>query len=181
MARTVLVHQKKYSEPKILIGRSAYVHTIPTYAVLDVDLVLLVARERGAEEGEDALATRVVVFELIPIREVGAAISSAEEQSHRTDRFSADACHLAVFDHGTERRDAGPEADHDTRERVRVWDCDSGRVHLPGNEIRRGTERESGQVAGAETVALLPRRRHPVVLDDAEMDAVLVHFVRRRN
>ena len=150
-------------------------------AILDVDLVLLVARERAAEQGDDALAAGVVLLKLVSVGEVGAPVSRAEEQRHRSDGLTAQARHLAVLNHGTERRDASAEANHDGGKRVGVRDRDAGRVHLSRDQIRRRAFREPGQVAGAQTVALLSRRSDPVVFDDAEVDAVLVHLVRRRD
>ena len=151
-------------------------------AVLYVDLVRLVARERRAEHAQHALAARVVILELVSVREVRAPVARAEEERHWADALAARAGHLAVLHHGAERRDARAEADHDARMRVRLGDGDAGAVDARRDQVDgRAVATQRLQVVGAQADVVGARRRRPVVLHDAQVQHFAVHLARRRD
>src|ERR1043165_4094877 len=77
------------------------------HAVLDIDLLRLVAREGEVEAVQRAPA--LPVHDLVLVEEVGRALLVAEEQPV----LPLGATRLAFLEEGTERRDAGARADHD--------------------------------------------------------------------
>jgi hypothetical protein len=79
------------------------------HPVLDVHLLLLIAREGRVQAGE--YATVLVVLQLLLIKEVEIPSLFAEEEPV----FSPGSLGRSLFEKGPERRDAGPGPDHDDR------------------------------------------------------------------
>ena len=79
------------------------------HAVLDVDLLGLIAREGDVEAGEQAVLQPLLPFELV--QEIVGEVAIAEEQPVAP----AGTCRLPLLQEGAKRRDAGAGADHDDR------------------------------------------------------------------
>ena len=79
------------------------------HAVLDVNLVLLVAREGGIEAGQEPVAVKG--GQLVLEQEIGVAPRIAEEQPIAADG----AGRAALLQKGAERRNPGAGADHNHR------------------------------------------------------------------
>src|SRR5690242_5095299 len=104
--------------------------------VLDVDLVLLVARKRGVEPGQQS--SLVPGGKLVLKQEIGAATRVAEEQPVA----SARARRLALLQKGAKRRDPGARPNHDD------WAVGGSKAHPRG-----GVDIDRNLRAGGKPVA----------------------------
>jgi len=143
------------------------------HAVLDVNLVLLVAREGGIEAGQEPVAVKG--GQLVLEQEIGVAPRIAEEQPIAADG----AGRAALLQKGAERRDPGAGADHDQRRIVVL-----GQPEIMGlaDEYRNwfAESHAIGKPAGGDAVAL-PAAQFVAHGCDGQVDAPLRRFWRRGN
>ena len=137
------------------------------HAVLDVDLLGLVTRKGGAEQGDDAGVE--VRLPLLAVQVLLALVAGAEVQKDGADLLALRLLHGAVLDEGAEGRETGTETGHDQGGGVL-----DGQLHDRGLDGRGdgGAGGKAGEVAGGVAVTGAALGVDPVDDDDHEGDRV---------
>ena len=147
--------------------------------VLDVHLLLLVARERGQQVRDHALLLQLL--ELLLEQVLLAAVPKSHQECHLADLLSALLLHRLLLHERAERRNARAQTRHQDRSlRVRRHRQRAAR-HRHSHLHRSVRQVQRVQVARAQTHLLHALRRRPRVLHDAQFQRLRHRLLRRRD
>lgn len=141
------------------------------HAVMHLDLMVLVSAPR-VMHADDAVF--LIALKLIAIQELCLLVPVAEEQGHGTALLALTLSLGAILHHGSHRRDACPQPDHDLRLLMPLRDGDTSRIHVAGQLLVSSVV---PQEVHCHTMSVLILVVVPVVLDDAKLNLVANHSI----